>query len=412
MAAVAALCSCSNNEVLEAPESLKTPIAFGTYVGNSVDGRAAVIDQTALESEDGINDDSKIANTNKGFGVFAYYTEQKNWTDVAATAKPNFMYNQQVTNVSTNKWTYSPLKYWPNNTDARVSFFAYAPYSTSENKQNITIPEQASMQDAKLGFTVNPTVKNQVDLLWASVTNQKKNNSTDPVDVEDKVTFTFNHALARVGFTVQAIVDEVSAASTAVDGQTTISVESVELIGKFHKSGTINLETGDFEALSTISNDYITEAVSGEDLDASYKGGDLTSNTALVTTEKAIGYGFTLTNTNSNFKSVAGHVTNTQQVLNTEDSYIMLIPQTFNNTSKVRIRVTYKVTTLDPALGTSSVITNIVTSTPFDFDFEAQKAYTFNLQLGMTSVKFNATVSDWIDETGEAVNVPINTTGN
>ncbi len=100
-----------------------------------------------------------IKDANAGFGVFAYYSANqtiKTWgawdittnpaSPVAINKVPNFMYNQKVTWDGTlNKWDYSPVKYWPNGTDAAnatgapsntateqaaqyLSFFAYAPY--------------------------------------------------------------------------------------------------------------------------------------------------------------------------------------------------------------------------------------------------------------------------------------------
>ena len=52
----------------------------------------------------------------------------------------------------------------------------------------------------------------------------------------------------------------------------------------------------------------------------------------------------------------------------------------------------------------------MITSEPFGFTFEAGKAYSFNLHLGLTSVKFSATVEGWDETTpGIVVNVPINT---
>ena len=100
---------------------------------------------------------ASLQNSTQGFGVLAYYTgtadcyNTGSWVD----KKPDFMFNQQVT-YSTDHWTYTPVKFWPNEfnnryadvdasqgageeTDAtndaasqhggKVSFFAYAPYS-------------------------------------------------------------------------------------------------------------------------------------------------------------------------------------------------------------------------------------------------------------------------------------------
>jgi hypothetical protein len=83
----------------------------------------------------------------------------------------------------------------------------------------------------------------------------------------------------------------------------------------------------------------------------------------------------------------------------------MILPQ--NTTCK--IEVTYDVITTDGALsGSTSTITNKITSEEFSFEFGQGKAYNFCLHLGMTSVKFDAVVSDWTNIADIAVNVPKN----
>ena len=61
--------------------------------------------------------------------MFDYYHGTENHSTVgtfgeASTA--DYMYNQEVEYSS--DWEYSPIKYWPNNTNDRLSFMAYAPY--------------------------------------------------------------------------------------------------------------------------------------------------------------------------------------------------------------------------------------------------------------------------------------------
>ena len=59
-------------------------------------------------------------------GIFAYYTGSN---DLTISEKPNFMYNQEVKRSNASSpWTYSPVKYWPNNPGDKLTFFAYAPY--------------------------------------------------------------------------------------------------------------------------------------------------------------------------------------------------------------------------------------------------------------------------------------------
>ena len=41
----------------------------------------------------------------------------------------------ETLNSNTGGWTYSPVKYWPNNKNDKISFFAYAPYETSGSRE-------------------------------------------------------------------------------------------------------------------------------------------------------------------------------------------------------------------------------------------------------------------------------------
>lgn len=61
----------------------------------------------------------------------AYFTGQDNFETVKTTVTPSFMHNQMVKFDGTNNvWTYSPVKYWPNRQNDKISFFAYAPYES------------------------------------------------------------------------------------------------------------------------------------------------------------------------------------------------------------------------------------------------------------------------------------------
>ena len=100
------------------------------------------------------------------------------------------MWNQQVTYSS--NWTYSPLKYWPNessnsstNVDGsdagtdythggNVSFFAYAPYVTKENAEAadegiVGISANNAKGDPIITYTVPTSANSVVDLLWGTV---------------------------------------------------------------------------------------------------------------------------------------------------------------------------------------------------------------------------------------------------
>ena len=368
---------CSTDEVVN-DYSPENAIQFGTYVGRDAQGRASVIGDNELQQ--------------KGFGVFAYHT---NGT-YASSTKPNFMYNQQV-EYSTD-WKYDPVKYWPNNSADKVSFFAYAPYVETNADDNFSFSTNSTVGDPMITYTVNRTVKSQEDLLWAvDVTDGLPFVSESKQSITGKINFQFKHALSRIGFKVQAMIDKVNQNNTgdldnatdqsqSIASETTIAVEKVELIGKFHTSGILNLN-------------------------------NTTANVPLWTpTTPTSDDGFVLNYNesadDSNFdNSVAKNVTTAERVLNATDSYIMVIPQTFSASEKIKIKVTYTVTTVDGNLEeSSSVVKNVIESDPFEFGFVAGNAYNFVLHLGLTSVKLSATVADWntVDGVDYTVNVPLN----
>jgi len=200
-AAALMLASCAESGINETTteaiasqnSASKTPVAFSSYMpGTTRAGAVATMD------------DDKLKET--GFGVFAYYTESAKYGDQGVDSVPNFMYNQEVT--YSNGWTYSPLKYWPNEsaqatdvdqqTDPAetpsgadyLSFFAYAPYVDfdvdGENYKNLEDVDNSDVTKSDtvgiVGATNNATTgdpiikyitaekaKNCVDLLWGVI---------------------------------------------------------------------------------------------------------------------------------------------------------------------------------------------------------------------------------------------------
>ena len=361
---------CSSDDVVN-DYSPENAIEFGTYVGRDAQGRG-----TALDNE------VATGLSKQGFGVFAYYT---NGGGYESTSSPlNYMNNTKVTSTNATDWTYSPVKYWPNEASDKLSFFAYAPHGDANNVigdgetyDNISF-ETSYTGDPIINFNVNSDVTNQTDLVVADATNLK---DLTKQSVTGKVTFNFKHVLSRVGFKVEAVIDETNEADGTnpdsdtqnkeiADG-TVISVQEVELIGAFNNSGKINLNT------SAWSN-----------------------QTAATSTS------YLLSSNNSDFTSAASNVTKGKQQLNTASEYMMLIP---TGTIGIKIRVKYTVTTTDTALtGSKSVIENNITSAEIPFTFEQGKAYDFVLHLGLTSVKLSASVTEWGTEENIVVNVPMN----
>ena len=155
------------------------------------------------------------ANTNpRGFGVFAAYTGQLKYENTTVSA--DYMYNQQVCyNNTAAVWEYNPVKYWPNETNDYVSFFAYAPYEPSPDDDGrciIDISKNTDFGDPWVNYRLskdpwgtdgNNATETQVDLMYAFNNtgtdaakwyDQTKNAGTK-IDYDDKLKFTFNHAL-------------------------------------------------------------------------------------------------------------------------------------------------------------------------------------------------------------------------
>lgn len=228
VSAVFLLGACADETVLNpeqareaAPES--NAIQFGTYMGKSIMTRAG---------STGSIDTDKLKESGYGFGVFAYYTGTYTYGQYQAgtysteTGKDgtenkiaNFMFNQKVEwngslpDSYITKWSYSPIKYWPNevrntagkndvddqNNDTsndpatagaagttlenggNVSFFAYAPYvalsDAAISGDGITAINAQKTLDAANVVTGDPIISYKlptasatkaVDLLWGT----------------------------------------------------------------------------------------------------------------------------------------------------------------------------------------------------------------------------------------------------
>lgn len=244
-----------------------------------------------------------------GFGVFAYYVDNGSYAD--GTSTPNFMYNQHVDGTPDAKdgsnaenakgivsWSYSPIKYWPNESSTtlgisagvdKLTFFAYAPFVDNvPNTGEISTPGESgilafvenddetaykntSIGDPRIKFTIDPDPTKCVDLLWAVVpsteqwTGSGATTAVNDNEVYDNasltaglpwlnvtkqttngsVKFLFKHALAKMKFMVDADVNDVrdgaSDHTNAVDANTKIFVREVYLQGKIAQTGYLNL---------------------------------------------------------------------------------------------------------------------------------------------------------------------------
>ena len=358
---------CSNDEVVE-NFSQDNAIEFGTYVGRDAQSRGEILTTEGLKEQ--------------GFGVYAYYTGQSTWAEYSKNGeiKPNFMNNTKVTyDADLEEWTYSPIKYWPNNVNDKVSFFAYAPYN-----------KDYKMGKTAFEYEVPNDVKKHIDLTWTN----SNNIDMTKQGINEKVVFKFQHALAKIGLTYQAATDELASKNNALDENTTIVINRVIL------------SKGDVE-YSEADKSYKAEGVF---YTKGTMGLDNTEDAADWSEESGEQY-FTLTTDNfaNNFLNTENSLTPTK--LNKDDSFLMIIPQNFSQTG-FNVFIEYVVTTKgrnEAGEEDCSVITNRINTEDFvKLNFESGKQYTLKLILGMTSVKVAAEVVDWENGDEEPVDLPKN----
>ena len=408
LAAVAAIVLSACAKIETEKPVVDEPINFAAYSGNAITKAGAYGEETTASLK-----------TN-GFGVFAYQTTG----DYSSSATPNFMYN---TKVSTASWTYSPVKYWPNqiqagNTDAqpatafqadKVSFFAYAPHVTatastgavaSTDEGIIALTANSASGDPKVTYKVTDDLDKQVDLLWAVSNGATWTNvaggANTPTDgkpylnlqkpaIGTAIHFYFKHALAQINLKAVAAYNQVAAGGTA-QGGVKITIASVVLtVPGMTQTAVLNLN-------NTTASTPLWESASGST--------DLTLNVATA-------------NINADIKDEGAKkasemtptgVTASEKDVIVDGKYYTVIPTGTSTT--VNVKVTYYVTTDDADLvGGYSRVENVISKdVTFASGFAAGTKNTIKMILGISEVNFEAEVSDWADGTTVSVDLPKN----
>lgn len=159
--------------------------------------------------------------TSTNFRVFCFYQTgvvdddpavdyTGTWADLAINHwTPNFMFDQAVTyNEGTSKWTYAPVKYWPNNAENTLTFWAYSPYYGNESilklyKSNSTDDYANNVPGTpEIQFTTDGTE----DLLVSELAQDLSYRGGDPAD--GTVTLQFRHTTSWIDFRVKKVDDD------------------------------------------------------------------------------------------------------------------------------------------------------------------------------------------------------------
>lgn len=207
-----ALSSCSKNEVADRPESAKRAVGFGSYAG--VAAKATV--------ESGFMGGDQLL-------VDAYFTEQTDYISLSSVPEA-FMQDQRVTasgetDVAATAWTYSPIKYWPNDTGDKVSFFAVTDASAT---LPVTTFNTISDESLAPSFDVTDAA---TDIMIASCLDVE-----EPAD--GSITFAFKHIMSQVNVTAKL--------AAQLDAATTVTVTGFTIDGNDYPSnGTFTFDKED-----------------------------------------------------------------------------------------------------------------------------------------------------------------------
>lgn len=446
------LFACSQSD--EAPVSVvqdRVAIDFSSYVGRMPESRAT--HPTATSGGDITLDRLKTLS----FGVFAQHTSSTAWTSYAdkSTTPFNFMWNQQVGwDAVGSKWTYEPVKYWPNDNNladkqspaatgsqehSYLSFFAYAPYaavavpaSGFDVKDVDTNSDGKPDNDGIVAVSLNSanaaasylyyrtsndipfSPETSVDLLWATQQDLYKMKDSGEGYVNGAVNFAFKHALSKVGIYIKAMVDRTDdysspAYSTDVDANTRIFVESATLtVPDFYSEGKLMMVPADatpaaprwdFTGLDAKKQKEIDLATSDIRYAIRYAAPNIPTNrnwdgknpvTDLYDYEQA----------KEDFDAMEVGVTAAEQQLAANQAEFIFPPA---GTSKsLNVRLVYRVVTYDANLVLNnpkyySVVQNDITATLTSaFTWEPNKKYKILMEPGLTSAKFTlAEIDEW-----------------
>lgn len=281
--ALAALVSCTKSEVLNQESLQEKGIKFTAYAGKSVQTKAVSIYQDSLDDA--------------GIGILAWRTGDADIDETILDGQaPEFMNNIKLTwakgTDGTYTGSYSPERYWPS-TGAKVSFFAYAPYSKGDgttgtgkaekyHPENISIPQSAGTLSAgahKLTLKVSDTeFDKHTDFMVARVGNGENNSGVDAnyinvgvnqnldKNYEGAVKLQMVHALSRISFEAKAtgkknvdgnLVDNPQNEPYS-EGLVKVVLNDITVVGTFANEGTYNLFGGNWtiDAANTFDTGY------------------------------------------------------------------------------------------------------------------------------------------------------------
>lgn len=333
-----ALVSCTKEE-LEPNANEANAISFSAYSGRNVNGTKAETNLTALQTA--------------GFNLMAFYTGTSLFDEVLATATPNYMYNEDA-HYETSTWSYSPVKYWPNATDDKISFFAYMTTAcvsgTSANTAK-GYPTVTFAQDANCS----------TDFVVAITKNQEK--------TANAVKLPFKHTLTRAMFSAKV--------SAAVSTESKVFITDMKVDGsapEFATGGTFTFSNAEnYGSWSNLTNP---------------------TNFQFVLNKKP--------NNNGSYSSSSVALPQNATVIslvgNDTDNYMYLVPTANGLTNALSIIISYDIVTVDDKVsGGYTIAHNTASASISAGTLKQGYSYAIEFTVDMETIKVTAeSVEAWL----------------
>lgn len=321
----------------------------------------------------------------------------------------------------------------------------------------ISVNKNTASGDPLVKYVVDTDPATSVDLLWG-VAAETAGDYYTPIDAakqnagvevkagypflnlvkpnnpqSDRLQFNLKHALAKVKVTIDYIADDFTPTGTSQDinpAETRIYVRSFKMSG-FAGKGALNLNNTtageplwkDFDGVKDLAFDEITFQDGRKDGKEGETNGAQNNETPQGLNPNIVENYAPATGGTFGQDKTPG-VTKDPQLLfggtataGQDDGFFYIIPRNEQG-GKVDVTIAYDVETIDEALagklsdgethGTS--IENIISKNDIfgGMDFRAGYQYEINIHLGMTSVKVEATVTEWKNNGQHNVDLPDN----
>ncbi|MFR9628203.1 MAG: fimbrillin family protein [Rikenellaceae bacterium] len=186
---VAAMASCTKNEVVDVNMDNPNLINFTTYTGSATKG-ADVTSENIVDGNVGVY---AVADTGTDFSAYTIPNTMLSATTNGYNDDDNSGTGDTFSTPVSGQWTSSASYYWPIDPATVYDFYAYYPFTDVADK-GAQITNAGVLTDTAENFTLATTAADQIDILAGGNTTIAAQSST--------VMLTLNHMLSKVDFQI------------------------------------------------------------------------------------------------------------------------------------------------------------------------------------------------------------------